>query len=76
MSWKTVWRLGDAQSLPSSMPRISAISRLTFSAGSMPPSPGLAPWLSLTSIARTGADCTTSTSRAMSKRPCSSRQPK
>ena len=42
----------------------------------MPPSPGLAPWESLISIARTGAEATRSLSRARSKLPCSSRQPK
>ena len=75
-SLKTWCRLGDAQSWPGGMPRISAISRLTLAAGSMPPSPGFAPCESLTSMARTGADATTSLSRARSKRPCSSRQPK
>ena len=75
-SSKTACRLGEAQSLPSGMPRISAISALTFSPGSMPPRPGLAPCDSLISMARTGADCTRSTSRGRSKRPFSSRQPK
>ena len=69
-------RLGDAQSTPGSMPRISAISSLTLAPGSIPPRPGLAPWDSLISIARTGADATRSLSRARSKWPCSSRQPK
>ena len=58
------------------MPRISAISWLTLAPGSIPPSPGLAPCDSLISIALTGADATRSLSRARSKRPCSSRQPK
>ena len=75
-SWKTWCRLGEAQSTPTGMPRVSAISGLTFAAGSIPPSPGLAPCESLISIAFTGAPATTSLSRARSKRPCSSRQPK
>ena len=69
-SWKTRCRLGEAQSSPAGMPRISAISGADLRApGSMPPSPGLAPWDSLISIARTGADATRSLSRARSKRP-------
>jgi len=40
------------------MPRISAISGVTFAPGSIPPSPGLAPWESLISIALTGAPAT------------------
>ena len=34
---------GEMQSWPISTPRISAISLLTFAAGSTPPCPGLAP---------------------------------
>ena len=75
-SEKTWCRLGEAQSLPCSMPRTSAISALTLAPGSMPPSPGLAPCDSLISIARTGFDATMSTSRARSKSPFASRQPK
>ena len=66
---KTWCRLGEAQSWPHGMPRISAISRVTLAAGSMPPSPGFAPCDSLISMARTGADATTSLSRARSKLP-------
>ena len=40
------------QSLPISTPRISAISFVILAAGNMPPKPGLAPWLSLISMAR------------------------
>ena len=61
-SVKAVCRDGLAQSLPIGMPRISLISLVTLAAGSRPPSPGLAPWESLISIARTGADSTTSLS--------------
>ena len=69
-------RDGETQSLPSSTSRISAISRVTLQPGSIPPSPGLAPWESLISIARTGPDCTRSTSRGSEKRPSSLRHPK
>ena len=47
---KALWLAGEMQSLPISTPRISAISGLTLAAGSTPPWPGLAPWLSLISI--------------------------
>ena len=46
---------GLAQSRKAGTPRMRAISSVTFAAGSSPPSPGLAPWESLISIARTGA---------------------
>ena len=58
------------------MPRISEISLVTLAAGSSPPSPGLAPWESLISMARTGADSTTSLSLSSENCPSSSRQPK
>ena len=70
------WREGLATSLPSSTPRIRAISAFTLAPGRWPPSPGFAPWLSLISTARTGADSTTSTRRSRSKFPSASRQPK
>ena len=69
-------RDGLMQSFPSCTPRVAAISADTFGPGRTPPRPGLAPWLSFTSSARTGADATRSFSRERSKRPCSSRQPK
>ena len=71
-----VWRLGEAQSTPGLMPRISAISSLTLAPGSMPPRPGLAPCDSLISSARIGADSTSCLSFPRSKRPFSSRHPK
>jgi hypothetical protein len=43
------WLDGEMQSFPSGTPRVSAISRDTLAAGSTPPCPGLAPWLSLSS---------------------------
>ena len=69
-------RDGLRQSTPSGTPRVSAISRTPSAAGSTPPSPGLAPWLSLISSARTGAPATSSFSRGRLNRPSSSRQPK
>jgi hypothetical protein len=41
---------GDTQSCPTGTPRASAISGVTLGPGSTPPWPGLAPWLSLSSI--------------------------
>ena len=55
---------------------MAATSGVTLAPGNMPPSPGLAPWLSLISMARTGASCTRATSRSRLKPPSSSRQPK
>ena len=76
MSENSACRDGLMQSWPIGMPRTSAISGEILAAGSSPPRPGLAPWESLTSMARTGAEATTSFSRARSNGPCSSRQPK
>ena len=61
---------------PQSVVNISAISGVTLQAGSIPPSPGFAPWESLISIARTGADAARSASRSSEKSPRASRQPK
>ena len=58
------------------MPRISAISSVTFAPGSMPPRPGFAPCDSLISIALTGAPAHSSVSFSSEKSPCSSRHPK
>ena len=49
-SWK---RFGETEACPSGMPRMVAISAVTFSPGRMPPLPGFAPWPSFTSTART-----------------------
>ena len=40
---------GEMQSLPIGTSRASAISGVILAAGSMPPWPGLAPWLSFSS---------------------------
>ena len=66
---KTACRLGDAQSTPTGMPRISAISSVTLTPGSIPPRPGLAPCDSLISIIRTGAPAHRSTSFSRLKMP-------
>jgi len=47
---KAEWRAGEMQSWPMGTPRVRAISSVTLAAGSTPPCPGLAPWLSLISI--------------------------
>ena len=67
---------GEWHSTPSGMPRASAISGLTLAAGRMPPCPGLAPWLSLSSIIFTWGSTALRWKRSRSKRPASSRQPK
>jgi hypothetical protein len=67
---------GLMQVTPTGIRRIRAISGVTLAPGSTPPRPGLAPWLSLISIARTFAEATSSRKRSMLKRPRSSRQPK
>ena len=46
----------DAVAARAGRTRMRAICADTFAAGSMPPIPGLAPWLSLISMARTGAE--------------------
>ena len=73
---KALWAFGLLTVLPAGTPRAAAISGVTFTPGSMPPRPGLAPWLSLISMARTGADSTVSRSLGRLKPPSGSRQPK
>ena len=53
-----------------------AISGVTLAAGSSPPSPGLAPWDSLISNARTGPEATVSRSRSRENSPSGVRHPK
>ncbi len=43
------WVAGEMQSSPMATPLILDISSETFAAGSTPPCPGLAPWLTLSS---------------------------
>ncbi len=75
-SWNAECREGEAQSSPTGIPRIPAISGVTLAPGSSPPSPGFAPCESLISIALTGAPATTSMSLSRLKVPSSLRQPK
>ena len=70
------WRDGEMQSTPIGTPRVAAISAVTLAAGSTPPWPGLAPWLSLISIILT---CSLARARRSSRRqnvPSALRQPK
>ena len=75
-SWNVLCAAGLMQSWPIGMPRMRAISAVTFAAGSTPPRPGLAPCDSLISSARTGAVATVSSSRSSENPPLASRQPK
>ena len=69
-SENAAWLLGLMQSFPGRTPRIFAISSVTLCPGRTPPFPGLAPWESLTSMARTvGAPASVSTSLSISA-PC------
>jgi hypothetical protein len=68
---------GLLQSTPTGTPRMAAISGVTLAPGSMPPRPGLAPWLNLISMARIdGVTDTRSIRRGRLKVPSSLRQPK
>jgi hypothetical protein len=67
---------GLMQSLPTGTPRMAAISRVTFTPGSTPPSPGLAPWLILISIARVGLPSMFASKVSSEKPPFESRAPK
>ena len=54
---------------------MEAISAVIFRLGQEPAAPGLAPWLSLISIARTGCSATWSANFRSSNRPSDVRQP-
>jgi hypothetical protein len=69
-------RAGDRQSTLIGTPRAAAISAVTFGAGSTPPWPGLAPWLSLISIIFTCGSRALAAKRSASNVPSSVRQPK
>ena len=73
---KAEWREGETQSWPIGTPRVAAISGVTLAAGSTPPWPGLAPWLSLISIILTWSELAWAAKRSGSKRPSAPRQPK
>ena len=67
---------GEMQSTPTGTPRAAAISGVTLGAGSTPPWPGLAPWLSLISIILTCGSRALAMKRSSLKLPSSLRQPK
>jgi hypothetical protein len=67
---------GEMQSTPTGTPRAAAISGVTLGAGSTPPWPGLAPWLSLSSIIFTCGSRALAVKRSSLKLPSSLRQPK
>ena len=64
------------QSTHAGTPRAAAISGVTFGPGSTPPWPGLAPWLSLSSIIFTCGSAALAAKRSSLKLPSSLRQPK
>ena len=69
-------RAGLTQSTPTGTPRAAAISGVTLGPGNTPPWPGLAPWLSLSSIIFTCGAVAFSTKRSSLKLPSALRQPK
>ena len=69
------WRFGLIESRPSGMPRICAISAVTFSPGSTPPLPGFAPCESLISNAFTHLATSSLQPLARTRLPCASRTP-
>jgi hypothetical protein len=73
---KALWRGGAHAVLPTGTPRAAAISGVTFGPGSTPPWPGLAPWLSLSSIILHLRVAALALNLSSLKRPSSSRQPK
>jgi hypothetical protein len=71
-----LWLEGEMQSLPCGTPRAAAISSVTLGPGRMPPWPGLAPWLILSSISLTCGSRALALKRSSLKLPSSLRQPK
>ncbi len=71
-----LWLAGETQSTPTGTPRAAAISGVTLGPGSTPPWPGLAPWLSLSSIIFTWGSRAFSAKRSSLNVPSSLRQPK
>jgi hypothetical protein len=66
---KAEWRDGEMQSWPIGTPLVSEISSLTLGAGSTPPWPGLAPWLSFSSTILTCGSAATSANFSREKVP-------
>ena len=64
------------QVLPTGMPRISAISSVTFGPGSTPPMPGFAPWDSLRETILTCGSFAFSANTSGSNLPSGVRAPK
>jgi hypothetical protein len=62
--------------LPIGTPRVCEISELTLGAGSTPPWPGLAPWLSFSSTILTWSLAAPSANLSALKVPSGLRQPK
>jgi hypothetical protein len=67
---------GLMQSTPTGTPRAAAISAVTLGPGSMPPWPGLAPWLSLISMSLTCGSAALAANLSALNVPSSLRQPK
>ena len=73
---KAEWQAGDTQSRSIGTPRIAAISGVILALGSTPPWPGLAPWLSFTSIILICGSLAAAANFSGSKEPSAARQPK
>ena len=73
---KALWLEGLMQSTPTGTPRAAAISGVTLAPSSMPPWPGLAPWLSLISMSLTCGSVALAMNFSSLKLPSSLRQPK
>ena len=74
--WKAECAAGLTQSRPCGTPRTAAISAVTLAAGSTPPMPGLAPWLSFSDTHRTWSSPALSRNFSSSKPPSFVRAPK
>ena len=72
----TLWAGGLTHFFPCGTSRASAISWVTFSPGSTPPMPGLAPWLSLSDTHLTWSCAALERNSASSKPPSFVRAPK
>ena len=73
---KALWLEGEMQSTPTGTPRVRAISSLTLGAGSTPPWPGLAPWLSFSSTILTCGLAAPAANFSAEKVPSGLRAPK
>ena len=73
---KALCAAGETQSTPTGTPRAAAISGVTLGPGSTPPWPGLAPWLSFSSISLTWRSVALALNFSALNVPSSLRQPK